>query len=405
MSDLPDNLGEPAWMIAATTRATMAALEAAGGEGCARYVGGCVRNTLTGHPVDDIDIATILTPEAVIEAAKAAGLKAVPTGVEHGTVTVVASGKPFEVTTLRRDVSTDGRRAVVAFTDDWNEDAQRRDFRFNALYADGTGRIFDPTGAGVADAVARRVVFVGDAITRIREDYLRILRYFRFLAWYGEGELDPEAVVACASERDMLADRPGERISKELLKLLAAPDPRRAMRLMAEAGVLQVVMPFPIQLARFETMVDIDSDPELRLAALLPDEDAETALAVAERLRLSNAQRDRLIAAAGARLYSMGAAEARRLIYRLGPRTFSDKARLAWAATGVVDSVEWKAIAGAPEGWVVPSFPITGADALAAGLPKGPKLGQALRAIEDGWVAGDFAEGREALLARLRGLA
>ena len=181
-----ESLGAQGWMTAPATKAVIAALEAAGGAGCARFVGGCVRNALIRRPIVDIDIATTLTPDAVTKALTDAGLKAVPTGIEHGTITAVASGKPFEVTTLRRDVETDGRRAVVAFTTDWAEDAQRRDFRLNALYVDPTGKLYDPTGGGLADARAGRIVFVGDAETRIREDALRILRFFRFQAWYGQ---------------------------------------------------------------------------------------------------------------------------------------------------------------------------------------------------------------------------
>ena len=191
------NIGVKPWMKAAETRAVMAALEVAGGADCARFVGGCVRNAVIGRPVADIDIATTLTPDRVTAALKAAGLKAVPTGVEFGTVTAVSGGKPFEITTLRRDVETDGRHAVVAYTDDWAQDAARRDFRLNALYADAEGRLFDPTGEGEADARAGRIVFVGDPETRIREDGLRILRFFRFLAWYGQGEPDADALAAC----------------------------------------------------------------------------------------------------------------------------------------------------------------------------------------------------------------
>ncbi|RYG09534.1 MAG: CCA tRNA nucleotidyltransferase, partial [Caulobacteraceae bacterium] len=178
------------WLTDPATRAVMGALEAAGGPDCARFVGGCVRNALMGYPIDDIDIATTLRPEETDRAIRAAGLKAVPTGIAHGTVTAVAQRRPFEITTLRRDVETDGRKATVAFTDDWAEDASRRDFRLNALYADASGQVFDPTGAGVADAAGGRIVFVGDPRTRIREDYLRILRFFRFFAWYGRGEMD-----------------------------------------------------------------------------------------------------------------------------------------------------------------------------------------------------------------------
>ena len=219
---MSETLGQPAWMGAANTTAVLEALEAAGGADCARFVGGCVRNALIGKPIDDIDIATRLSPDAVTQALKAASLKAVPTGVEHGTVTAVAGGKPFEITTLRRDVSTDGRRAVVAFTDDWAEDAQRRDFTLNSLYARRDGSIYDPTGHGVADARAGRIVFVGEADQRIAEDSLRILRFFRFLAWYGKGPADPTALAACAAARGRIATLSAERVSKELLKLLAA---------------------------------------------------------------------------------------------------------------------------------------------------------------------------------------
>ena len=304
MSNLPETIGKPAWMTLPSTQAVIAALEAKGFAGCARFVGGCVRNTLLKAEVDDIDIATTLTPDQVTEALEAAGIKVVPTGVDHGTVTAVADGRPYEVTTLRRDVSTDGRRAVVAFTKSWEEDAQRRDFRLNALYADGEGRLFDPTGQGIADCMAGRIVFVGDAMTRIREDYLRILRWFRFHAWYGKGEPDQSALTACKALKGMLSGRAAERTQKELLKLLGAEDPRAALRLMAATSVLSAVLPQVKALTRFETLVAIqteqlfETDAELRLAALLPD-DPIVARDTAERLRLSNALKDRLIEAAG----------------------------------------------------------------------------------------------------------
>src|SRR5438270_4782423 len=187
---MTESIGQRPWMTAPETAAVMDALEAAGGPSCARFVGGCVRNALMGRDVSDIDIATRLTPDQTTAALQAAGLKAVPTGVEHGTVTAVSGGKPFEITTLRRDVATDGRHALVAFTDDWGEDAARRDFTLNALYAQRDGTLFDPTGHGAADARAGRIVFVGEAEERVREDYLRILRFFRFFAWYGTAPAD-----------------------------------------------------------------------------------------------------------------------------------------------------------------------------------------------------------------------
>jgi hypothetical protein len=214
MSD-PASIGVQPWMRAHETTAVLAALEAAGGAGSARFVGGCVRNAIRGEPVADVDIATTLTPERVSKALNDAGLKAVPTGFEHGTITAVVGGKPFEVTTLRRDVETDGRHAVVAFTTDWAEDAARRDFRLNAIYADAAGRLYDPTGEGVADARAGRVVFVGDAGTRIREDALRILRFFRFYAWYGREAPDATGLAACAAMKDLIGGLSAERVAQE----------------------------------------------------------------------------------------------------------------------------------------------------------------------------------------------
>ncbi len=291
-------------MGAPAVRAVIEALEARGGPGCARFVGGCVRDAVMGRPIGDIDIATTLTPDQVTAALEAATLRAAPTGVEHGTITAVSGREPFEITTLRRDVSTDGRRAVVAFTTDWREDAQRRDFRMNALYADPMGRLFDPTGEGLADARAGRIVFVGDPMVRIREDYLRILRFFRFLAWFGRGEPDKPALDACRALKGMLTSRSAERTQKELLKLLAADDPRPAMKLMADTGVLAAILPFATGLERFDRLVRIErevleeNDPELRLAALAPPERRSADL-LAERLRLSSAQQARLAAALG----------------------------------------------------------------------------------------------------------
>src|SRR5690606_37196916 len=332
---MSDSIGVKPWMTDAATVAVLDALEAAGGPGCARFVGGCVRNALLDRPVNDIDIATVLTPPAVSAALKAAGLKAVPTGVEHGTVTAVAKGKPFEITTLRRDVETDGRRAVVAFTEDWAEDAERRDFTLNSLYADRDGRVVDVTGRGVADGRAGRIVFVGDAQTRIREDHLRILRFFRFQAWYGRGAPDATALAACVAHRGLLGSLAAERVSKELLNLLAADDPVAVVALMIETGVLGELIPQARDLPRLAGLVRIGepADPLLRLAALLPDDPA-TGIATAERLRLSNQQRDRLgaaLAAEAALGRDMGQREARRALYRIGARAFADRARLAWA--------------------------------------------------------------------------
>ncbi len=391
--------GQP-WLESQATRAVMRALEAAGGVGCARFVGGCVRNSLLGQPVDDIDIATRLRPEQTIEALKAAGLKAVPTGVDHGTVTGVSERRPYEITTLRRDVETDGRRAVVAFTEDWAEDAARRDFRLNALYADAAGTVFDPTGGGLEDAAAGRIVFVGEAETRIREDYLRILRFFRFYAWYGRGEPDAVGLAACAALKGGMAQLSAERVSKEVLKLLAAPDPRAAVRAMAETGVLAQVLPQTQPLALFEAMCELTDDPVMRLSALLPA-DGGAVTEIAGGLRLSNAVRDRLAAAVadGPAVWpTMSDAEARAAIYRLGRRAFEDRLMRAKAAGGG-DGARLRALAA---DWTPPKMPVGGRDLARLGLRPGPETGRVLKAFEDGWVADDFpAEGHEGRLKTL----
>ena len=406
---MAERLSGQAWMAAPATLAVMAALEAAGGAGCARFVGGCVRNALSGHPVADVDIATQLSPSQTTTALKAAGLKAVPTGVDHGTVTAVSGGKPFEITTLRRDVETDGRRAVVAFTTDWAEDAQRRDFRLNALYADAEGRVFDPTGEGVADAKAGRIVFVGDPETRIREDALRILRFFRFQAWYGKGEPDGVALAACAALKDLTANLSAERVSKELLKLLAAEDPRAAVRLMADGrpggGAAR-----GSRLDRFERLVGIETeqlfqcDAELRLGALLPDDPA-VGLACAERLRLSNAQRDRLAAALGTEPHLvswMSPREARAAVYRLGPQPFHDRVLLDWASAEAPATDQWRALLAMAQAWTPPAFPLSGEQVVAAGLPRGPLVGQALREVERWWIDHDFPDDPLAMMEQLK---
>jgi poly(A) polymerase len=401
-------------MTAAETVAVMDALAAAGGPEAARFVGGCVRNCLTGHPVDDIDIATVLTPDRTTAALEAAGLKAVPTGIEHGTVTAVAGGRGFEITTLRRDVSTDGRRAVVAFTTDWEEDARRRDFTLNALYADREGTIFDLTGQGVADARAGRIVFVGDPEQRLREDYLRILRFFRFLAWYGKGAPDAAALAACKALRSEVTTLAAERISKELVKLLAAEDPRGAVALMLETGVLELLLPEPIDLERLNALVEIETDqmfetePVLRLAALLPD-DQVTAARFAEALRLSNAERDRIVAALAPapRLKSwMSPREIRRAVYQSDKASFRDRAKLAWARAGrTAAAPQWRGMIALAEGWTRPTFPLTGAEVMAAGVPKGPLVGQVLREVEDWWIDHDFIDDKMSAIEKLKAVA
>ncbi len=408
---MSESLGLRPWMTAPETTAVFDALEAEGGAGCARFVGGCVRNALVGRPIDDIDIATTLTPERVVMALRAAGLGAVPTGIEHGTVTAVSNRKPHEITTLRRDVTTDGRRATVAFTDDWAEDAQRRDFTLNALYADRDGAIFDPTGQGMADAKAGRIVFVGAPEQRLGEDHLRNLRFFRFLAWFGKGAPDDAALAACAALKNHVEGLSAERVSKELLKLLAADDPREAVRLMAETGVLEVILKAPVNLARFDALIGIESDqlfetePVLRLAALLPD-DQLAGRRFAERLRLSNADRDRLQAALSQSpvLKSwMSPREIRREIYSADLPTFRDRAKLAWAASPrSATTMQWRGLIALAEGWVAPTFPLTGDDVIKAGTPKGPLVGQVLREVEDWWIDHDFLDDPMSAIEKLK---
>jgi len=392
------------WMISPETRAVMDAL------GEARFVGGVVRNSLMGREVSDIDIATPLTPDEVTKRLEAAKLKAVPTGVEHGTITAISNGRPYEVTTLRRDVSTDGRRAVVAFTTDWAEDAQRRDFTMNALYADATGEVFDTVG-GVADLKAGRVRFVGDPVTRIREDFLRILRLFRFHAWYGKGEIDKPALQACAAEKAGLRQLSGERIAKEMLKLLAAEDPVPVLRSMAATGILSEVLPGELNIVRLERLVAIDGtnffqpDAILRLAALLPDR-AAGAHEIADRWKLSNADRDRLADIAGNtdKIVSyLSIKEVRKLLYKLGTARFKDRVSLKWAEDPKeTNFVQWRALLAMADAWQRPKFPLDGGNVMAAGVPQGPLIGKILAEVEEWWIESDFIDDEFSLAERLK---
>ena len=402
------------WMVHRATVAVMDALMAAAGAGGAMFVGGCVRDALIGREVVDIDIATVLTPPQVKAALAAAGINAVATGEAHGVITAVCRGRPFEIATLRRDVETDGRRAVVAFTTDWGEDAARRDFRLNALYADGEGAILDPTGHGVTDARAGAVVFVGEPHARIREDALRILRFFRFFAGYGRGKPDAAALSACAELKALAANLSAERVARELLGLLAAPDPRAAVRLMAATGVLAVVLPEASDLARFEALAAIEGellfgeDALLRLAALLPP-DPEIAAAAAERLRLSNAQKARLAAAAAidpAIVSWMSPKAVRQAVWRLGADAFCDKVMLAWASSDrPAAAVQWRALLPMARSWTRPAMPLTGAEVMAAGVPEGPMVGKVLAEVEAWWADNDFPADKLSVIERLKAVA
>lgn len=399
------------WMARPATLAVMAALFTAGAT--ARFVGGCVRDALLGRAVGDIDIATDAAPEAVMAALQAAGLKAVPTGLAHGTITGVSGGRPFEITTLRHDVETDGRHARVAFTDDWAADAARRDFTMNALFLDADGTLYDPCG-GLKDAKAGRVRFVGEPAQRLEEDVLRLLRYFRFFAHYDRLPADHAALMACRAAAPRLPSLSGERLRQEMLKLLAAPDPGAACALMAEADIFPHVLPEATALKRLIVLPALERrsgarrDPLLRLAALIEVGQAG-AEQVAARLRLSNMEKTRLTALAAPDLpvmANLSGGMRNRVLYRQGGPLTRDLALLAWAgetAKGQADDSAYVRLIAAADCWRPQVFPLKGDDALKLGLAPGPAVGQALAAVEDWWIEEGFVPGREACLTRLRG--
>lgn len=380
-------------------RRLVAALDVEGDE--TRVVGGAVRNALLGLAAADLDLATTAEPDVVIVRARAAGLKPVPTGYEHGTITVVVEGHPFEVTTLRQDVETNGRHAVVRFGRDWVADAHRRDFTMNALSVTAEGRVHDYVG-GLADLAARRVRFIGDPGERIREDYLRILRFFRFHAFYGAGELDPDGLAASIRNRDGLDGISAERIGAELTKLLAAPRAEPTLVAMQDAGLLTRLLAGVARPARLARLVaraaeeQVDPGPALRLAALAGFS-AEDAARLAVRLRLSNAGRDRMASVLALEPALTpdrftGAPADRRtlrvLLYRAGPEVYRAAVRLAWADRGA--GPDWPAALALPETDPVPAFPVTGKDLIRAGVTPGPELGRRLKEIEAAWIAADF---------------
>jgi poly(A) polymerase len=393
------------WLREPLLNELLAVLDRDGEE--ARVVGGAIRNTLIGDPAGDIDIATTALTDEVISRVQAAGFKAVPTGIEHGTITAIAQGRPFEITTLREDVETFGRRARVVFGRDWRRDAERRDFTMNALFVARDGTIYDYVD-GLSDIAARRVRFIGDPAARIAEDYLRILRFFRFHASYGEGTPDPEAVAACIAGRAGLEQLSRERIHMELRKLVAGRRAPAALAVMTECGLLDLVLAGVPLIASFAKMVELEArlglppDPVRRLGALAVSvvEDAER---LRERLRTSNAEYERL--------YSMGDGwhdisegldeqRARVLLYRLGPDRFTDRVLLAWSRSPQgPDDPSWAALARLPARWSAPRFPLKAADFIKRGLPCGPPLGAALAAAEEAWTAAGFPTDAEAVAA------
>ncbi len=405
-----DRLAPQPWMTAPETKKVVAALSAEGA--AARFVGGCVRDAVLGRAVTDVDIATPEPPETVTRLLEAAGIKAVPTGIKHGTVTAVVGGEHYEVTTLRRDIETDGRHATVAFIDDWAADAARRDFTINALFCDPDGTLYDSVG-GLDDARAGRVRFVGDAARRIEEDVLRLLRFFRFFAHFGRTPPDADALAACRKLAPALAGLSGERVRAELLKLLAAPDPARVLALMDETGVLAHVLPEAAGLDALPALCAVEgaeADALRRLALLLRrgQGDAES---VAKRLRMSNAEARRLaamMAPAVAVAAGRDVRDRRRALYRVGAAIFIDLAYLAWAealaeAPDERDALahDHSALLETARRWEDPKLPVRGADVIALGVERGPAVARLLAQVEEGWEAGDYRAGRDETLKKL----
>ena len=395
-------LNNAAWLKDAEIARLLVLLDGDGEE--ARVVGGAVRNALMELPVGEIDVATTAVPPEVVRRVEAAGFKAKPTGIEHGTVTVIIDGRPFEVTTLRQDVETFGRKAKVVFGRDWKADAERRDFTINALSVSADGKIYDYVG-GLADIAAHRVRFIGDPGQRIAEDYLRILRFFRFHAWYGNGAPDADGLHACIAARAGLETLSRERVRMEVLKLLLAPHSTPTLAVMAEAGILGTVLGGVPLLASFENMVKVESaigveaDATRRLGALgvAVMEDAER---LSQRLRLSNAEFERLMALEYWWRVRPAAGEhaARVLLYQLGPASFTDRVLVAWSRSdaGAADR-SWHDLATLPQRWIAPRFPLKATDFFSRGVPKGPEMGAALRAAEQAWIDADFPQDRAAI--------
>ena len=383
MTVLPDTR----WRTAPGLRRIVAAL----GADKVKIVGGAVRDTLLGLPVTDIDLATPLLPEEVTKRLEETGIKVIPTGIAHGTVTAIASGDHHEITTLRRDVETDGRRATIAFAGDWRDDAARRDFTINALYADPESGAVDDWFGGLADLQNGCVRFIGDAAARIAEDHLRILRFYRFAGRFGRGDLEPDSHAAVVAARQSLKSLSRERVADELLKILSLPDPRAIVGQMAADGIFAVVLPegesgFAAALDRLlgnEAATGVGPAPLRRFAALLPP-DAATAEQVASRLRLSTRQRKHLASLAAHRAGPVR--PARQLAHAIGV----DGARDVWLLAGTPDTA--RAALLSLKGWAVPQLPMKGGDIIARGVTAGPEVARILRAVEAAWVAEDYPD-------------
>jgi poly(A) polymerase len=389
-------LGDAGWLTTGALAQLLGLLDRDGEE--ARVVGGAIRNALLGVPIAEIDIATTAVPEEVVKRAAAAGFRSVPTGIEHGTVTVIVDKHPFEITTLRRDVETYGRHAKVEFGRDWAGDAHRRDFTINALSATRDGAVYDYAG-GLDDLQQRRVRFIGDPAQRIAEDYLRILRFFRFHASFGSGRPDVPGLAACIAAREGLAQLSRERVRMELMKLLVTPRAAPTLAVMGHAGLLLRVLggvpylaPFE-NLAKVETEISAAPDAVRRLGALgvAVVEDAER---LWQKLRLTNDEHARL-SSMGDGWWRVAPANgekaAKALLYRLKPQQFTDQVLLAWARSDATShDAGWRALVNLPQHWAAPVFPLKAADFMKRGVPQGPTLGAALRAAEEAWIVAGF---------------
>ncbi len=395
-------LDDAPWLKSGPTARVLKLLNGNGEE--ARVVGGAVRNALLELPLGDVDIATTALPAEVIRRAKAAGIKSVPTGIEHGTVTLVVDAQPFEVTTLREDTETFGRKAKVAFGRDWVRDAERRDFTMNGLSVDAEGCVHDHVG-GLDDIAAKRVRFIGDPNQRISEDYLRILRFFRIHAAYGAGPPDRAGYLACIAGRAGLATLSAERVRMEMLKLMVAEGAAGAVAAMVEGGLLLPIFggvaytgPFRVMISS-ERALGLAPDPVRRLGALAVAV-TEDAKRVAMRLRLTNAE-TRALDSMGHRwwrLAGMDDAVARRRLYRLGAERYRDRIMLAWARAGRgADTARWHELTSLPDRWTAPKFPLKAADMIARGIGEGPALGHILTLAEDAWLASDFTSDADAI--------
>ena len=392
------------WLRSGPAARVLGLLNGDGSE--ARVVGGAVRNALLGVGIGDIDIATTALPAEVIRRARTAGIKSVPTGIAHGTVTLVVEAQPFEVTTLREDVETFGRKAKVAFGTDWARDAERRDFTINGLSVDADGVVHDYVG-GLADIADRRVRFIGDAKLRIAEDYLRILRFFRIHASYGAGPPDREGYLACISGRDGLASLSAERVRMELLKLMIAPGAVDAVAVMAEGGLLLQIFGGVAYVGPFAAIIEAEralglAPNAVRRLGALAIAVTEDAKRLSARLRLTNNETKALDSMGHRwwRMAGMDEARARRRLYRLGAERYRERLMLAWARAGAeTGAASWRELATLPERWSAPKFPLKAADFVGRGIDAGPALGHVLALAEDAWLAADFPLDEPALKA------